>query len=96
MACSPCAEQLFSFTLEPFAPVSNAATQHRRPHNALREEDRCWSSTTSTSRAPQRILWLLEELGLPYEIRFYERDRPDPPGACRPCWPCIRWASRRC
>ena len=22
----------------------------------------------------QRILWLLEELGLPYEIRFYERD----------------------
>ena len=23
----------------------------------------------------QRILWLLEELGLDYEIRFYERDR---------------------
>jgi glutathione S-transferase len=22
----------------------------------------------------QRVLWLLEELGLPYEIRFYERD----------------------
>jgi glutathione S-transferase len=23
----------------------------------------------------QRVLWLLEELGLPYEIKFYERDR---------------------
>ncbi|HEY5723473.1 MAG TPA: glutathione S-transferase, partial [Allosphingosinicella sp.] len=23
----------------------------------------------------QRILWLLEELGLPYEVRRYERDR---------------------
>ena len=23
----------------------------------------------------QRILWLLEELGLPYEIKRYERDR---------------------
>ena len=23
----------------------------------------------------QRILWLLEELGLPYEVRFYERDK---------------------
>ena len=22
----------------------------------------------------QRVLWLLEELGLPYEIKFYERD----------------------
>ncbi len=22
----------------------------------------------------QRILWLLEELGLPYEIKFYKRD----------------------
>jgi glutathione S-transferase len=33
----------------------------------------------------QRILWLLEELGLPYEIRRYRRD----------CARCIRWASRR-
>ena len=23
----------------------------------------------------QRILWLLEELGLPYEIKSYQRDR---------------------
>ncbi len=23
----------------------------------------------------QRVLWLLEELGLPYEVRRYERDR---------------------
>ena len=22
----------------------------------------------------QRILWLLEELGIPYELKFYERD----------------------
>jgi glutathione S-transferase len=22
----------------------------------------------------QRVLWLLEELGLPYEIKFYKRD----------------------
>jgi len=22
----------------------------------------------------QRILWLLEELGLPYEIKYYQRD----------------------
>jgi glutathione S-transferase len=24
----------------------------------------------------QRILWLLEELELPYEIKFHKRDRP--------------------
>jgi glutathione S-transferase len=27
-----------------------------------------------TSRS-QRVLWLLEELGIPYEIRFYQRDK---------------------
>jgi glutathione S-transferase len=42
----------------------------------------------------QRVLWLLEELGLPYEIKFYARDK-------KPCWRhrncsrCIRWASRQ-
>jgi len=41
-----------------------------------------------------RILWLLEELGVPYEIRRYQRNPKSslaPPEPCR----CIRWASRR-
>ena len=42
----------------------------------------------------QRILWLLEELGLPYEVRRYERDPKTmlaPPALKRS----IRSASRR-
>ncbi len=35
----------------------------------------------------QRVLWLLEELGMPYEIKLYKRDRSSRR--------CIRWASRR-
>jgi hypothetical protein len=31
----------------------------------------------------QRILWLLEELGVPYEIRKYQRDRGHDVGAAR-------------
>ena len=31
-------------------------------------------SPTATNSRSQRILWLLEELGLPYEIKFYKRD----------------------
>ena len=43
----------------------------------------------------QRVLWLLEELELPYEIKQYQRDRVTrlaPPELRR----CTRWASRRC
>ena len=29
----------------------------------------------------QRILWLLEELGVPYEIKFYQRDATTRPTA---------------
>ena len=31
----------------------------------------------------QRILWLLEELGLPYQIKHYQRDADDPARATR-------------
>ena len=42
----------------------------------------------------QRVLWLLEELQLPYTVKHYQRD-------AKTCWRrpscarCIRWASRR-
>ena len=42
----------------------------------------------------QRVLWLLEELGLPYDIKHYKRDPKTslaPPELRR----CTRWASRR-
>ena len=42
----------------------------------------------------QRVLWLLEELGVDYEVQRYARDVK--PCSRRPnCAPCIRWASRR-
>jgi glutathione S-transferase len=34
----------------------------------------------------QRVLWLLEELALPYRVRRYERD-------ARPCWRRVRCAT---
>ena len=40
----------------------------------------------------QRILWLLEELGLEYEIKRYQRDAR-PCSRRRSCARCIRWAS---
>ena len=38
----------------------------------------------------QRVLWMLEELGVPYEVRFYQRDPQTmlaPPAAYDPA----RW-----
>jgi hypothetical protein len=87
----PCAKQLFSFTVEPFAAASNAAAQHQKFHQG---RNMLVVHHLNESRS-QRILWLLEELGLPYEIRFYERD-PQTRLAPPPCWPSTRWASRRC
>ena len=42
----------------------------------------------------QRIIWLLEELSLDYEIKRYERDAKTT-WRRRRCVQCIRWASRR-
>lgn len=42
----------------------------------------------------ERVVWLCEELGLPYELRHYKRDSVtmlSPPELRR----CIRWAQRR-
>lgn len=42
----------------------------------------------------QRVLWLLEELGMPYEVRRYERNRKTmlaPPN----CAGSIRWGNPR-
>jgi glutathione S-transferase len=42
----------------------------------------------------QRVLWLLEELAVDYEIKNYQRDSETnlaPPE----CWRSIPWASRR-
>ena len=41
----------------------------------------------------QRVLWLLEELGLPYEVRRYARN-PKTMLAPRNWRACTRWASR--
>jgi glutathione S-transferase len=46
-----------------------------------------------TSRS-QRILWLLEELGVPYELRRYQRD-PATAWRHRSSSACILWANRR-
>ena len=43
----------------------------------------------------QRILWLLEELGLNYDVRRYQRD-PDTLLAPAELRACIRSASHRC
>lgn len=42
----------------------------------------------------QRILWMLEELGLPYEVKRYKRD-PKTMLAPASCALCTRSASRR-
>ncbi len=42
----------------------------------------------------QRILWMLEELGLPYEVKRYERLTVDAGAGVR-CERCIRSASPR-
>ena len=41
----------------------------------------------------QRVLWMLEELGLDYEVKLYKRE-PTMQAPSR-CAPCIRSASRR-
>ena len=41
----------------------------------------------------QRIIWLLEELSLDYEIKRYERDAKTT-WRRRRCVQCIRWANR--
>ena len=41
----------------------------------------------------QRVLWLLEELGLPYEIKHYRPDAKTMPARLR-FVRCIPWASR--
>ena len=43
----------------------------------------------------QRVLWLLEELGVPYEIEQVPARREDDAGAARAAARCIRSASRR-
>lgn len=42
----------------------------------------------------QRVLWLLEELGLPYRVTRYARD-PRTLRAPPSSWPCTRSARRR-
>lgn len=42
-----------------------------------------------------RILWLLEEIGQPYEVIRYERDAK-PASRRRRSKSCTPWASRRC
>lgn len=43
----------------------------------------------------QRILWLLEELGLPYALKRYQRD-PKPTSHHQSSRRSTRWANRRC
>ena len=33
-----------------------------------------WTMEITNNSRSQRILWLLEEIGAPYEIKFYDRD----------------------
>jgi len=40
----------------------------------------------------QRVLWLLEELGVEYQIHHYQRDAQTMLASCGPC---IHWANRR-
>src|SRR6202012_1187207 len=47
--------------------------RHRLPQSALRIGTMIIVHHLNESRS-QRILWLLEELGAPYEIAFYQRD----------------------
>lgn len=42
----------------------------------------------------QRILWMLEEIGIDYQIKRYLRD-PQTMLALPSCAKCILWASRR-
>jgi hypothetical protein len=64
------AKQLFSFTVAHFAPASNVAVQHKFKNQG---RNMLTVHHLNESRS-QRILWLLEELGLPYEIVFHTRD----------------------
>jgi glutathione S-transferase len=67
----PCAKQLFSFTLTLFASASNAAVQQRAQKKG---RNMLVVHHLNESRS-QRILWLLEELGLPYELVLHTRDK---------------------
>ena len=42
----------------------------------------------------QRVLWLLEELGLPYEVQPLRARPEDDAGTARSWRACTRWASR--
>ena len=58
-------------------PRAPAGQNARQPHPATRKPPKGHPMITvhhlNDSRS-QRVLWLLEELGLPYEIRAYQRD----------------------
>ena len=61
--------------------MPGAATM-RFPHRARKAASMITVHHLNNSRS-QRVLWLLEELGLPYEIKKYQRDAQDDAGAAR-------------